>query len=147
MPRLSKLSTKVGPGPPPAVPPLVERFDRRGTEPFELFRSEFGQNSWNPKKTTKSHLCQVAARAKPTRQKRQQTTHFSRRGRRKTEKRKPAATRGDLSQAVRTREENMHKAICSEEARRTTRNYPRVRARSRTASKDEAKLKSLNVEK
>ena len=26
---------------------LVERFDRRGTEPFELFRSEFGQNSWN----------------------------------------------------------------------------------------------------
>ena len=23
----------------------VERFDRRGTEPFELFRSEFGQNS------------------------------------------------------------------------------------------------------
>ena len=29
----------------------VERFDRRGTEPFELFRSEFGQNS---KKTTKS---------------------------------------------------------------------------------------------
>ena len=27
---------------------LVERFDRRGTAPFELFRSEFGQNSWNP---------------------------------------------------------------------------------------------------
>ena len=24
---------------------LVERFDRRGTEPFELFTSEFGQNS------------------------------------------------------------------------------------------------------
>ena len=24
---------------------LVERFDRRGTEPFELFRSEFGQDS------------------------------------------------------------------------------------------------------
>ena len=68
------------------VPSLVERFDRRGTEPFELFRSEFGQKSWNPKKTTKSHLCQVAARAKPTRQKRQQTTHFTRRGRRKTEK-------------------------------------------------------------
>ena len=21
---------------------------RRGTEPFKLFRSEFGQNSWNP---------------------------------------------------------------------------------------------------
>ena len=27
-----------------AVARLVERFDRRGTEPFELFRSEFGQN-------------------------------------------------------------------------------------------------------
>ena len=26
---------------------LVERFDRRGTEPFEFFRSEFGQNSGN----------------------------------------------------------------------------------------------------
>ena len=25
---------------------LVGRFDRRGTEPFELFRSEFGQNSF-----------------------------------------------------------------------------------------------------
>ena len=24
---------------------LVERFDKRGTEPFELFRSEFGQHS------------------------------------------------------------------------------------------------------
>ena len=24
----------------------VERFDRRGTEPFELFRSEVGQNSF-----------------------------------------------------------------------------------------------------
>ena len=33
---------------------LVERFGRRGTEPNELFRSEFGQNSWNPKKTTKA---------------------------------------------------------------------------------------------
>ena len=33
---------------PPAVFPLVERFDRRGTEPFEFFRSEFGQNFWNP---------------------------------------------------------------------------------------------------
>ena len=29
----------------PYVHHLVERFDRRGTEPFELFRSEFGQNS------------------------------------------------------------------------------------------------------
>ena len=28
-----------------AVETLVERFDRRGTEPFELLRSEFGQNS------------------------------------------------------------------------------------------------------
>ena len=28
-----------------AVSPLVERFVRRGTEPFELFRSEFGQDS------------------------------------------------------------------------------------------------------
>ena len=32
----------------------VERFGRRGTEPNELFKSEFGQNSWNLKKTTKS---------------------------------------------------------------------------------------------
>ena len=38
----------------------VERFDRRGTEPFELFRSEFGQNSWNRKKTTKNHFIEVA---------------------------------------------------------------------------------------
>ena len=36
----------------PAVRDLVERFDRRGTEPVELFTSEFGQNSWNRKKTT-----------------------------------------------------------------------------------------------
>ena len=28
-----------------SVRTLVGRFDRRGTEPFELFRSEFGQNS------------------------------------------------------------------------------------------------------
>ena len=37
------------PGPAPearrSVKLYVERFDRRGTEPFELFRSEFGQNS------------------------------------------------------------------------------------------------------
>ena len=38
----------------------VERFDRRGTEPFELFRSEFGQNSWNRKKTTKNYFIEVA---------------------------------------------------------------------------------------
>ena len=31
----------------PAVEGLVGTFDRRGTEPFELFRSEFGQNSGN----------------------------------------------------------------------------------------------------
>ena len=30
---------------PAPVPTYVERFDRRGTEPFELFKSEFGQNS------------------------------------------------------------------------------------------------------
>ena len=38
----------------------VERFDRRRTEPFKLFRSEFGQNSWNRKKTTKNHFTEVA---------------------------------------------------------------------------------------
>ena len=27
----------------------VERFDRRGIEPFELLTEESGQNSWNPK--------------------------------------------------------------------------------------------------
>ena len=43
------------------VDALVERFDRRGTEPFELFRSEFGQNSWNPEKTMKSHSIEAAA--------------------------------------------------------------------------------------
>ena len=42
-----------------------------------------------------------------------------------------------MPQAVRTREENMHEAICAEEARRTTRYYPRVRARPRTDSKDD----------
>ena len=36
--------------PPPPVRAWVERFGRRGTEPNELFRSEFGQNSWNLKK-------------------------------------------------------------------------------------------------
>ena len=30
---------------PVTAPHLVERFDRRGIEPFELFRSEFGRNS------------------------------------------------------------------------------------------------------
>ena len=30
----------------PRVRRLVERFDRRRTEPFELFRSEFGQSSF-----------------------------------------------------------------------------------------------------
>ena len=42
------------------LPALVERFDRRGTEPNELFTSEFGQNSWNRKKTTKNHIIEVA---------------------------------------------------------------------------------------
>ena len=45
---------------------VVERLERRGTEPFELFRSEFGQNSWNPKKTTKRHFFEVAADPKDT---------------------------------------------------------------------------------
>ena len=38
----------------------VERFGRRGTEPNVLFRSEFGQNSWNRKKTTKNYFIEVA---------------------------------------------------------------------------------------
>ena len=47
--RREALKTKGGgSGKREAVPDLVERFDRRGTEPFELFRSEFGQNCWNP---------------------------------------------------------------------------------------------------
>ena len=45
----------------------VERFGRRGIEPNELFRSEFGQNSWNSKKTTKrQHFFEVAADPKDT---------------------------------------------------------------------------------
>ena len=43
-----------------AVEAWVGRFGRRGTEPNELFRSEFGQNSWNQKKTTKSYFIEVA---------------------------------------------------------------------------------------
>ena len=43
-----------------AVRARVERFGRRGTEPNELFRSEFGQNSWNREKTTKSYFIEVA---------------------------------------------------------------------------------------
>ena len=43
-----------------AVRNWVERFDRRGIESFELFRPEFGQNSWNRKKTTKNHFIEVA---------------------------------------------------------------------------------------
>ena len=35
-----------------ALETWVERFGRRGTEPNELFRSKFGQNSWHPKQTT-----------------------------------------------------------------------------------------------
>ena len=97
---------------------------------ISLIRSEFLESVENHEKPFRRS-------SSPQGGKRQQTTHFTRRGRRKTEKRKLAATRGDLSQAVRTREENMHKALCSEEARRTTRNYPRVRARSGTESKDD----------
>ena len=45
-----------------AVEAWVERFDRRGTEPFELFRSEFGQNSckiqeFSLEKLNKKRLC------------------------------------------------------------------------------------------
>ena len=48
-PRRGGLTRAARPGPVagPAGEPaaaLAERFDRRGTEPFELFRSEFGQN-------------------------------------------------------------------------------------------------------
>ena len=37
--------------------PLIERFDRRGTEPFELFRSEFGQNSVGSKEILCRKFC------------------------------------------------------------------------------------------
>ena len=67
---------------------LVERFDRRGIEPFELFRSEFGQNSWNPKKTTKSTV------AKKTTSTKRQSTQNTRRGRTKGEKRETNCTEG-----------------------------------------------------
>ena len=40
-PTKSELATDPG-----AVLPFLERFDRRGTKPFELFRSEFGHNSF-----------------------------------------------------------------------------------------------------
>ena len=66
----------------------VERFDRRGTEPFELFRSEFGQNSWNPKKTTKSTV------AKKTTSTKRHSTQNTRRGRTKGEKRETNCTEG-----------------------------------------------------
>ena len=36
-----------GAGPLRGAAGRVERFDRRGTEPFELFRSEFAQNPGN----------------------------------------------------------------------------------------------------
>ena len=49
-----------------ALSTWVERFDRRGTEPFELFTSELGQNSWNRKKTTKNHFIEVACDPKCT---------------------------------------------------------------------------------
>ena len=66
----------------------VERFDRRGTEPFELFRSEFGQNSWNPKKTTKSTV------AKRTTSTKQHPTQNTRRGRTNGKKRETSCTEG-----------------------------------------------------
>ena len=47
-------------------PGLSQVREPRGTEPNELFRSEFGQNSWNPKKTTKRHFFGVAADPKDT---------------------------------------------------------------------------------
>ena len=66
----------------------VERFDRRGTEPFELFRSEFGHNSWTPKKTTKSTV------AKKTTSTKRQSTQNTRRGRTEGEKRETNCTEG-----------------------------------------------------
>ena len=47
-PRTAALLRVHGQGAAGSVDSLVERFDRRGTEPFELFTLEFGQNSWNP---------------------------------------------------------------------------------------------------
>ena len=38
------LQARRGPAGTAAARALVERFDRRGIEPFELFTSEFGQN-------------------------------------------------------------------------------------------------------
>ena len=70
------------------VSTLVERFDRRGIEPFELFRSEFGQNSWNPKKTTKSTV------AKRTTSTKQHSTQNTRRGRTNGKKRETNCTEG-----------------------------------------------------
>ena len=96
VPRRSNLSTQTQtrwtPHPPAphhgAVAGWVERFDRRGTEPFELFRSEFGQNSWNPKKTTKSTV------AKKTTSTKQHSTQNTRRGRTNGEKRETNCTEG-----------------------------------------------------
>ena len=44
-PNVFGFTLEKGSGAAAPVAALVERFDRRGTEPFELFRSEFGQNS------------------------------------------------------------------------------------------------------
>ena len=41
-------------------PGLSQVREPRGTKTNELFRSEFGQNSWNRKKTTKNHFIEVA---------------------------------------------------------------------------------------
>ena len=85
VPRRSNLPTKAGTE---SAAALVERFDRRGIEPFELFRSEFGQNSWNPKKTTKSTV------AKKTTSTKRHSTQNTRRGRTKGEKRETNCTEG-----------------------------------------------------
>ena len=73
---------------PGAARTLVERFDRRGIEPFELFTSDFGQNSWNPKKTTKSTV------AKKTTSTKQHSTQNTRRGRTNGKKRETNCTEG-----------------------------------------------------
>ena len=45
-PRTAALLRVHGQGAAGSVDSLVERFDRRGTEPFELFTLEFGHNSF-----------------------------------------------------------------------------------------------------
>ena len=89
---------------------LVERFDRRGIEPFELFKSEFGQNSWNPKKTTKSTV------AKRTTATKQHPTQNTRRGRTNGKKRETNCTEGarrtTLSHRIKRWDACLQKIIC-----------------------------------